>query len=520
VKRGVVSALSAVLFMGALTATAATPPKVGATCAKLGSTQIVRNIKYTCIKSGSKKVWNKGVLINKASPTPTKSPAPTQTPTPSAQPTTGTNLESDGYPKDVPAPNRTCLEEGAKATLYGGNLTCIKGKWVLDPGSTISRSPTPTSSSPTPTAARPSTFVRVVAPLNVEIPDLNPSNALLDFDSQVALRARLEMLSRLSLKSTETPNIQWIIDPKADPIEIEQYQKEVPYAVQFYGYVRSPRTPVRIYLGSSANFQWLYDVLTKDLAPEGLEGNWLDAKLARAKSDPGFHGGAGGLVSKDGTLVVFFNYGSKMSVSETLQTQISFHEYTHVIQKAYLLGNMSPMLCWMREGYANYVGYNLTTRYSTAAYLNSWYQQFQYADAIPELNGWRTNTAKDWAQWFVNNEKKTPYECDSYDNYTIGSIAWEYIHGTYGYQAVDKFYRGLAKSYVGTCSSTLDSNNVICPGWKKLYLDTFGRSPESDYLNFGEYVVKKIEWMKYLNNLAGDDAAVLSPPAWKVPSKY
>jgi hypothetical protein len=328
------------------------------------------------------------------------------------------------------------------------------------------------------------------------------------------------MLSRLSLKSTDIPNIEWIIDPKADPVEIEQYQKEVPYAVQFYGYVRSPKTPVRIYLGSSENFQWLYDVLTKDLAPEGLEGNWLDAKLKRAKSDPGFHGGAGGLVSKDGTLVVFFNYGYKMSASETLQTQISFHEYTHVIQKTYLSGNMSPMLCWVREGYANYIGYNLTTRYSTAAYLNSWYQQFQYADALPELNGWRTKTAKDWAQWFVDNEKKTPYECDSYDNYAIGSIAWEYIHGTYGYKAVDKFYRGLAKSYVGVCMATLDSNNTICPGWKKLYLDTFGRSAESDYVNFGEYVAKKIEWMQFMNKLAGDDAAVLSPPAWKVQSKY
>ena len=362
--------------------------------------------------------------------------------------------------------------------------------------------------------------MRVTAPLNPDIPDLNPSNAILVFDSEVSLKARLDFLSRLSSRSYEKPNIQWILDPLNDPVRIEQFIKEVPYAVQFFADVVPPSTPLRIYVGSSANFQWLYDSLIKDLAPDGLEGNWLEAKLALSKVEPGFHGGAGGLRSKDGTAVMFFNYpATNASDYESLETQISFHEYSHVVQKMYLSGNMSPMLCWMREGYANYNGYNLINRYSTAAYLNSWYQQYQYNDQIPEMSGWRTKTAKDWEQWFINDEKKTPYDCNDYDNYAIGSLAWEYIYGTYGHVAVDKFFRGLANSYIGTCPEKTDANNIICSGWKKLYLQVFGNSAEADYAKFGEHIYNKFVWMNSQVKLAGDKASVLAPPAWKVVSK-
>ncbi len=480
--------LSIAIAISLLPASAATPPKAGSICSKQGITKTYQGKKYTCIKSGTKLVWNKGEAIDK--PIPSFSSSPSQTVSPSPSPTATNWVSPTPSPNYSPSPSATPLPTA---------------------------NPTPTTLA---TEDSQSTYVKVLAPLVVDVTDLNPSNATLEFDSEVSLSARKQMISRLPGIVKETPNIEWIIDPASDPKEVEQYKKEVTYAVQFYSFVLSPKTPLRVYVGSSANFQWLYDLLSKDLAPEGLEGNWLDSKLARSKEEPGFHGGAGGLRSKDGTSVMFFNYGARSSFYETLQTQISFHEYTHVAQKAYLSGNMSPMLCWMREGYANYIGYNLSTRYSTAAYLNSWYQQFQYADVMPELNGWRTKSVKDWAQWFVDSEKKTPYQCDDYDNYAIGSITWEYIHGTYGYVAVDKFFRGLANSYMGICKEKIDSNNIICPGWKRLYLQVFGVTPEADYENFALHVYRKIIWMNKQNNLAGDKASVLSPPAWTINSKY
>ena len=45
------------------------------------------NKTYTCIKSGKKFIWNKGVVLTKPTPTPTPSPSPTPTPTPAPTPT-------------------------------------------------------------------------------------------------------------------------------------------------------------------------------------------------------------------------------------------------------------------------------------------------------------------------------------------------------------------------------------------------------------------------------------------------
>ena len=47
--------------------------KAGAKCTKQGSTSISSGKKYTCVKSGNKLIWNKGVLVPKVSPTPASS---------------------------------------------------------------------------------------------------------------------------------------------------------------------------------------------------------------------------------------------------------------------------------------------------------------------------------------------------------------------------------------------------------------------------------------------------------------
>jgi hypothetical protein len=69
--------------------------KSGATCTKLNSTTTVSGYKYTCIKSGKKSIWSKGVRID-ATPKPTTS----STPTPSATAT----------PKPTPAPINSFAE--------------------------------------------------------------------------------------------------------------------------------------------------------------------------------------------------------------------------------------------------------------------------------------------------------------------------------------------------------------------------------------------------------------------------
>ena len=93
-----------VLVSSPLQASAAV--KAGATCTKAGTTSTVKGIKYTCVKSGKKLVWNKGVkVVIPATPTPT--PTVTATPTPTPSPTPTVTPTATPTPTPTPTPTKT-----------------------------------------------------------------------------------------------------------------------------------------------------------------------------------------------------------------------------------------------------------------------------------------------------------------------------------------------------------------------------------------------------------------------------
>ena len=58
--------------------------KSGTACKPLNTSKVSGGIKYTCIKSKGKLVWNKGVAVAKTTVSPTPTVEPTASPTPSA----------------------------------------------------------------------------------------------------------------------------------------------------------------------------------------------------------------------------------------------------------------------------------------------------------------------------------------------------------------------------------------------------------------------------------------------------
>jgi len=117
----VISALVLSLFTPL--ATAAVKP--GTKCAKQGQTSTSAGIKYTCVKSGNKLVWNKGLPVKAAAkpglnpvfkpaePTPTPSATPTPTPKPAPTPEV-----------QLPAEWSICPVIGAKITNSTGTMRC------------------------------------------------------------------------------------------------------------------------------------------------------------------------------------------------------------------------------------------------------------------------------------------------------------------------------------------------------------------------------------------------------------
>jgi len=66
--------LTVTLTLGLLHPIATAAPKPGTSCKKVGQTSTSAGIKYTCIKSGKKLVWNKGVALKKAEPAAVPTP--------------------------------------------------------------------------------------------------------------------------------------------------------------------------------------------------------------------------------------------------------------------------------------------------------------------------------------------------------------------------------------------------------------------------------------------------------------
>ena len=103
--RKVLAALT-VLVLVSLPLQATAAVKAGATCTKAGTTSTVKGIKYTCVKSGKKLVWNKGVKVVVAA-TPTPTPTVTATPTPTPSPTPTVTPTATPTPTPTPTPTKT-----------------------------------------------------------------------------------------------------------------------------------------------------------------------------------------------------------------------------------------------------------------------------------------------------------------------------------------------------------------------------------------------------------------------------
>jgi hypothetical protein len=113
-KKAIAVVLSPILLLGMLSGVAsAAVPKAGAACTKAGTTATSNGMKFTCIKSGKKLVWDKGVKVVapapviSTTPTPSASATPTPTPSASATPTPSPTPSATPSPTPTPTPSAT-----------------------------------------------------------------------------------------------------------------------------------------------------------------------------------------------------------------------------------------------------------------------------------------------------------------------------------------------------------------------------------------------------------------------------
>jgi hypothetical protein len=411
----------AAIASGMLVASAqAAAPKPGAVCTKLNQTILSAGYTYSCIKSGKKLIWSKGVKVS--SPTPSLTPI---------------------------NPSTNSVDENGYAT------------------------------------------------------ELSP----------VTLAAYKDFLKTYkSRMTTGIPNIQYIVEPHMNKDLEKQIKDTIYVTAKYFSKERPLNVPVKIWIAMSAQFQWLYDQMNADLTSQALEGNWLDAKLDRAKTDPdGFMGGAAAGDGKDKIATLFFNGSTRANWGDSFWSQVPGHEFTHVVQRYELGGTMGPMLCWVREGNANYTGWLMAGRNSQAAYRNFWLQALSRIPTLGEIPDFQSKPASFWTNFFVDNENKTATQCDPWINYILGAMAFEYLGGTYGNDAIESFYLGLNKGWIGVCNAPQTPENLACPSWKIVFKKSFGVTPEEIYPKFGQYIADEIQWAKGKQVLWNQEAINIAP---------
>lgn len=135
--------LTSLFLLNLLIIPANSAVKYGDKCAKAGQTATASGKKFTCIKSGKKLIWNKGVAIPKPAATPTTTLTAPSTPTPTPTPTPTMVKLSDSeslmqYKDAVMRGTRCDVNKDLNKTVLGvdlnGNPTYVKcfsqGFWI------------------------------------------------------------------------------------------------------------------------------------------------------------------------------------------------------------------------------------------------------------------------------------------------------------------------------------------------------------------------------------------------------
>jgi hypothetical protein len=105
--KGVLIALGIALIP--LTAVAAENVAPASACKVLNQKVVYQNKTYTCIKSGKKLIWNKGVAVAVTTPVNTSTPIATPTSSPTPNPTSAESAtQTTSEALETPSPAATC----------------------------------------------------------------------------------------------------------------------------------------------------------------------------------------------------------------------------------------------------------------------------------------------------------------------------------------------------------------------------------------------------------------------------
>ena len=395
--------------------------KAGGTCSKAGITSVVSGKTYTCIKSGKKLVWNKGVAV--------------------AKPTQITPVNADVKLGAL------CTKAGIKAVASGTTYECILVESMESTSNGVEKSlgwflrwmeevaPTLTCDPPVKKEVAPtSTPVKKKAE---PLPSIAPIKSA-DYPLVGALAKNMILNQKGSVHNPFV--IYW--SPTTTELKRKFYSEQIEIMKKYFSPMIPNNSKAHIYiLGSDKkwsceevfkkasdglNISTMYKVSSKCYTPEG---NLIldEAKGVNYRDYPAAGGGLSVLGNGFG-MVALSNCDRKIGGEDLL-----FHEAFHAIQWIYTSHKLdskeavkfpttkqsSPT--WMTEGSAQYIGYLFSA-------------DGIWTSAAEDKRGFILANSGSWKNGY---EK---FDADYADGYPIGAVMYEYLLAKYGLERTLSFW--------------------------------------------------------------------------------
>ena len=390
----------------------------GTSCTKLNSTKTVSNIKYTCVKSGKKLVWNKGLTVAlKPAPSPSPTPTPIQSSTPTPTPTQSPTADS------LPSPTSSTQKVDTSASIHRAiNYRFVNGK-----------------------LERMATY----------------SGKYYDYDSRDSsqfdpIRVKAYEAIRSRINNAAHPNLQFDWDIKSSfPSVLAEYSKSmVEVAASYWGWTIKDPIKVPSQLVTEQDLEWektqqlkfsdTVDILTL-FTTDGFKNqkSWMGGGAHFWYKNENDHVGTSLLNFQTPSYATLDNMDGKW-------VMVPAHEVTHIIQDYYRLGKPdSDMKSFDLRTHATFQE-GTATLFGFALSMNNigW-----YSDGLDEYfygtfkydNYWKPiNNLDDVINVLTETEARTNNSTHQ-SSYAVGAMLYEYVIATYGFDSYIRILENLSK---------------------------------------------------------------------------
>ncbi len=365
--------------------------KAGDACKKAGSTATLNGKKFTCVKSGKKLVWNKGVLTAKPSPTTVSSPT--------TSPSTDLN----------------------RGFVRSGQFVYRIVDGVLQR--------------------------RIFNSTEYSAIDTRKES---EFDP-VRVKAYKELRSLKSVNGHPGIEILYSITENYPKAHSDAIKLGVKYAAERLSLLVDEDFKVSVVLVTEKDREFVKSNLGRLSRPEEVDGTLSNLNRYVSNNQAVGSGSAGfnrfGPGFKGGTYVGTFP--SYLGV-DYLWPEIATHEMTHVLQIFYMSKrDYNSEDAWLKvapvhftEGSANTIGH------AWAVQNLGWYSDESDYTIKRYMSGFRgTNKMQTESEILEMLEKTISWSNPQYAEmaYPVGQVLWEYIIGVYGFDSYVKFLKNLPK---------------------------------------------------------------------------